>query len=80
MRVIHVTYFAALRDATGFTEETLKTEAKTVKALFQELAAKYRWPLSDTDIRFAINDRYHPADTVLNEGDKIVFIPPVAGG
>ena len=80
MTVIHVTYFAALRDATGFAEETLKTETRTAKALFHELTAKYRWPLSETDIRFAINDRYHPADTVLKEGDKIVFIPPVAGG
>jgi len=80
MTVIHVTYFAALRDATGFAEETLKTEARTAKVLFQELAAKYRWPLSETDVRFAINDRYHHADTVLEEGDKIVFIPPVAGG
>lgn len=80
MTAIHVTYFAALRDVTGFAEEILKTEARTAKALFHELAAKYRWPLSETDIRFAINDRYQSPDTILKEGDKIVFIPPVAGG
>ena len=28
----------------------------------------------------SINRRYAPFDTVLSEGDELVFIPPVSGG
>ena len=80
MTTIHITYFAVLRDATGFAEETLATEAVTAKALFCELTAKYHWRFAEADIRVAINDRYQPTDTLLKEGDRVVFIPPVAGG
>ncbi len=80
MTTIHITYFAALRDATGYAEETLITEVVTAKALFHELTAKYHWPFSEADVQVAINDRYQPTDTLLKEGDRVVFIPPVAGG
>ncbi len=80
MTTLHITYFAALCDATGREEETLKTEAETAKALFQELTEKYCWPFSEANILVAINDRYRPVDTSLQEGDRVVFIPPVSGG
>lgn len=80
MTIIHITYFAALRDATGCAEETLITEVVTAKALFHELTTKYHWRFAETDIRVAINDRYQPIDRLLKEEDRIVFIPPVAGG
>ena len=80
MTTIHITYFAALRDAIGYAEETLTTEMITANALFHELSAKYRWPFSETDVQVAINDRYQSTDTLLKEGDRVVFIPPVAGG
>ncbi|GJL73368.1 MAG: molybdopterin synthase sulfur carrier subunit [Nitrosomonas sp.] len=80
MTILHITYFAALRDATGYSEETLTTEAVTAKTLFYELTEKYHWRFTETDIRIAINDRYRPPDTPLKEGDRVVFIPPVAGG
>ncbi len=80
MMTIHITYFAALRDATGQTEETLRTEVKTANALFHELTTKYHWPFSEADIQVAINDRYQPVEAALKEGDRVVFIPPVAGG
>lgn len=80
MKTIHITYFAALRDATGCAEETLVTEVMTAKALFHELTAKYHWPFSEADVQVAINDRYRSADTSFKDGDRVVFIPPVAGG
>ena len=80
MTTLHITYFAALRDATGHAEETLTTEKVTAKALFHELTEKYRWSFSEANIQVAINDRYRSADSVLKEGDRIVFIPPVSGG
>lgn len=30
--------------------------------------------------RFAVNAEFAPVETVLNEGDELVFIPPVSGG
>lgn len=30
--------------------------------------------------RFAVNAEYVPHETVLKEGDELVFIPPVSGG
>lgn len=80
MTSIHITYFAALRDTTGCAEETLITDVLTGKALFHELTKKYHWPFSEENIQMAINDRYRPIDSVLKEGDSVVFIPPVAGG
>lgn len=80
MITIYITYFAALRDATGRAEETLTTEVATASELFHELSAKYHWPFSEAGIHVAINDRYQPADVPLKEGDRVVFIPPVAGG
>jgi len=29
---------------------------------------------------FAINESYVPAETKLNDGDRVAFIPPVSGG
>ncbi|OGQ07069.1 MAG: hypothetical protein A3G32_03735 [Deltaproteobacteria bacterium RIFCSPLOWO2_12_FULL_40_28] len=30
--------------------------------------------------RFAVNAEFVPIETILNEGDELVFIPPVSGG
>ncbi len=30
--------------------------------------------------RFAVNSEYVPVESVLKEGDELVFIPPVSGG
>jgi len=30
--------------------------------------------------RFAVNAEYVPVSTLLNEGDELVFIPPISGG
>lgn len=30
--------------------------------------------------RFAVNAKFVPDKTILNEGDELVFIPPMSGG
>ena len=30
--------------------------------------------------RFAVNAEYMPTETILKDGDELVFIPPVSGG
>lgn len=80
MPKVHLQYFALLREQRGVSEEALETEAATAGALYAELAARYRFTLPVTRIRAAVNDEFVPLDSALHAGDRIVFIPPVAGG
>ncbi len=80
MTKIYMTYFAALRDDAGLSEESINTEAVTARDLYAELQTRFRWKLMPEDIMVAADDAYVDMDYTLQEGDKIVFIPPVAGG
>ena len=79
MPQISVKYFAALRELRGFEHEVLDVaEGSTVRGLL-----KVVWPgvsESGDGISFACNHRMVPPDTVLKEGDLVVFLPPFGGG
>ena len=79
---IHIRYFASLREITGQNEETLSLpEDTTVAALRDTLLACY--PRLQTVMEravCAVNHHYVSAETILHEGDEVVFIPPVGGG
>lgn len=77
---IHVHYFALLREQSGLSEETVSTTADDVGALYNELKARHGFTLEAEALRVVINDEFREWDSLLNEGDKVVFIPPVAGG
>ena len=77
---VHVQYFAILREQRGQTEETIETPAANAGALYAELRARHQFTLPGERIRVAINDEFVTSNTPLREGDRIVFIPPVAGG
>ena len=80
---IRMRYFAALREITGLNEETLTiTEEKTTVADMRALLLK-RYPALERPLARAvgaINHQYATPETVLQDGDELVFIPPVAGG
>lgn len=80
MTKVRIQYFALLREQRGVAEEALDATAPTVGALYDELRARHRFSLPRDRIRAAINEDFVPADAPLHEGDRIVFIPPVAGG
>jgi len=80
MKRIHVQYFATFRDQAGRDEETVMTEARDPAALYRELQAVHSLGLGANRLRVAVNDEFSPWDRPLNDGDRIVFIPPVAGG
>lgn len=80
MRRIEVQYFAILREQRGLAEETLATPAATPRDLYEELRVRHRFSLPADRVRAAVNDEFVAGDTPLKEGDRIVFIPPVAGG
>lgn len=80
MLTLHVQYFAILREQRGLTQETLTTSAATPTALYDELRARHAFTLPANRVRAAVNDEFVPATHALRDGDRLVFIPPVAGG
>lgn len=80
MITLHVQYFAILREQRGLTEEKLTTAATTPTALYNELRARHKFTLPAERVRAAVNDEFVAADAALRDGDRLVFIPPVAGG
>ena len=76
---LNIEYFAILREQAGLDRELLDTKVDTPAALFAELAKKYDFP-ELTTVKVAINDEFADWHAQLNDGDSVVFIPPVAGG
>lgn len=79
-RTVHVQYFAILREQRGLTEEKLSTAAATPAALYEELRARHGFTLPGDRVRAAVNEAFVASAAELREGDRVVFIPPVAGG
>ncbi|WP_221031131.1 MoaD/ThiS family protein [Actomonas aquatica] len=80
MKTIHVRYFAILREQRGVSNETLQTAAADAATLYEELATTHSFTLPVDRLRAAINGDFAPWPAPLNDGDEVVFIPPVAGG
>ena len=80
MVTIHVQYFAILREQRGVSQEKLATNAASAGALYEELRSRHHFTLPADRVRAAVNDTFVDATSPLREGDRVVFIPPVAGG
>lgn len=79
---IHLRYFASIREATGKNEDTLTLpDEATVDDARSLLLERYP-ALRQTMQRAAcaVNHRYVSPEARLNDGDEVVFIPPVGGG
>ena len=79
---IRIRYFASLRETTGQNDETLPLpDGATVAALRDTRLARYpRLQTAMERALCAVNHHYVSVETVLHEGDEVVFIPPVGGG
>ena len=80
MKSIEVHYYAILRDQAGRRMERVETGAATAAELFDELTARHGLALSRDAMRVAINEECGDWLQPLESGDRVVFIPPVAGG
>ena len=80
MKRIHVQYFAVFRERRGLGEEIIEIDAATARDLYAHLAAQYSFPLPEHSVRVSVNLSFTPMDTPVHDGDRVVFIPPVAGG
>lgn len=77
---IEVQFFALLREQAGCRELRHETQAETPAALYRELAEARGLSVPESILTYAVNAAYVPGDRLLSEGDRVAFIPPVAGG
>ena len=77
---IQVIYFAKLRELTGLDEETFSIKQGNKPGdVLASINKRYE---IDVEINFkiAVNDEFSDWDIELNDGDRLVFIPPGTGG
>lgn len=77
---LNIHYYAVLRERTGKSQEDIESFATTPLELYKDLAKKYGFSLDSKSIRVSINEEFQSMDTALCSGDRVIFIPPVAGG
>lgn len=79
-RTVEIQYYALLREQRGMSVESTETGAETPEALYAELRERHGFTLAHENLKVVVNEEFvdwlHP----LNDGDTVVFIPPVAGG
>lgn len=80
MPSLSIRYFAILREQRGLAQEKLASPATTPEALYEELRTRHGFTLPGNRVRAAVNGEFAEAGAPLQEGDEVVFIPPVAGG
>ena len=79
---ITVKLFAAYQEAYGVPALNLEISPgtpviKVLESLLQEKPELKPWlPLT----RFGVNLQFVEAETILQDGDEVVLIPPVSGG
>ncbi len=77
---VTVRFFALLREQAGCRERALATTAATPAELYAELMRTQGLAVPQAILTYAVNERYVAGDVELREGDRVAFIPPVAGG
>lgn len=78
---IQILLFAHLREAAGFDQTSLELEiGSTVRDAAQFVLKAGLEPFRSASVRFALNENFVSEEACLSEGDRLAFIPPVAGG
>lgn len=80
MKDVRVRFFAVFRDATGVDSLDYRSSAGSVKELFDEMTRRYAGLQSEAAALVAINDELTSWDQAFDDGDEVLFFPPVAGG
>jgi len=56
------------------------TDSATAAELYEELRVRHGFTLPALRVRVAVNDDFQPWEVAVRDGDRIAFLPPVAGG
>ena len=77
---IQVIYFAILRELTGLDKETFSMrEGNEPDDVLSSINKRHEIDVG-INFKIAVNDEFSDRDIELNDGDRLVFIPPVTGG
>jgi len=79
-RTVHIQYFAVLREQAGRGSEAIQTVAANPEGLYEELRLLRGLSVPRSMLRVAVNEEFSDWQRPLEDGDRVVFIPPVAGG
>jgi molybdopterin converting factor subunit 1 len=79
---VKVKFFAILRERAGAAEAVKEVpEGSTVTDLWTRLQQDYpKLAVPGIRLLYAVNQNYVAPDSILKDGDEVVFIPPVSGG
>ena len=78
---VKVKCFSQVKYVLGTHELALKLEiGTTTTGLDKLIREKADGKLDGVSLRVAVNQKYVPEETVLDDGDEVAFIPPVQGG
>ena len=80
MKRVRVRLFAAFREAAGLEVTDVSTHARSVGELFSELAERLDGLRHEPAALVAVNDDMVSWDAGFEDGDEVLFFPPVAGG
>ena len=73
--------FSQVKYALGAHELALELEIGTTTAELDKLIReKADGKLDGVSLRVAVNQKFVPEESVLDDGDEVAFIPPVQGG
>lgn len=80
MKRVRLRYFAAFREAAGIEAEEVETAAVDLRQLFTEAVTRHRRLAPEAAALVAVNDAMAAWDAGFEDGDEVLFFPPVAGG
>lgn len=81
VRHFQIRLFAILREQAGTALVEVESAATDPATLYGELQQRFPGLVFPTHLlRVSINERYAAMDAPLAAGDRVVFVPPVAGG
>ena len=77
---IQVVYFAKLRELTGLDQEAFSiNKGSNPTDVLASINERHQIDIG-SNFKIAVNDEFSDWDIKLNDGDRLVFIPPVTGG
>ena len=77
---IQMIYFAKLRELTGLDKETFSMkQGNNPRDVLASINERHEIDVG-INFKIAVNDEFSDWDIELNDGDRLVFIPPVTGG
>jgi molybdopterin converting factor subunit 1 len=79
---VRVKFFAILRERAGTAEVIQElSDGATVTDLWRGLQQQFpKLDVPGIRLLYAVNQNYVGSNDTLNDGDEVVFIPPVSGG